>query len=75
VSITTKPNSFSRVTERVRKFYVETRSELRKVVWPTQKEWTNLTILVIAVSILVGAALGLVDWVFEKLILLIIPQV
>ncbi len=61
-----KENRFS-------KFYTETRSELRKVVWPSRKEWVNLTIIVIATSIGVGAALGLVDWVFERLILMIVP--
>jgi preprotein translocase subunit SecE len=73
VSITTRDNRFAKISDRIVKFYNETRSELRKVVWPTRKEWTNLTILVIAVSIAVGAALGLVDWAFEKAILFIIP--
>ncbi len=73
MSITTGESRVGKASERLVKFYNETRSELRKVVWPTRKEWTNLTILVIAVSIFVGGALGLVDWVFEKLILLIVP--
>lgn len=75
MSITTRESRLPKVFDRLAKFYNETRSELRKVVWPTRKEWTNLTVLVIAVSILVGAALGLVDWVFEKLIILIIPPI
>lgn len=54
------------------KFYNETRSELRKVVWPSRKEWINLTILVIATSVGVGAVLGIVDYIFEKLIMLFI---
>jgi preprotein translocase subunit SecE len=66
VSITVKEN-------RLTKFYTETRSELRKVVWPSRKEWVNLTIIVIVTSIGVGAALGLIDYAFEKLILLIVP--
>ena len=56
------------------KFYRETKSELKKVVWPTQKEWVNLTIIVIATAIAVGAILGLVDYIFEKLILLFIAK-
>ena len=58
---------------RFTKFYTETRSELRKVVWPSRKEWANLTIVVIATSIGVGAVLGLIDYVFERLILLVVP--
>ena len=55
------------------RFYNETRSELRKVVWPSRKEWVNLTFIVIVVSVAVGGALGLVDWVFERLVLLLVP--
>lgn len=58
---------------RFTKFYTETRSELRKVVWPSRKEWVNLTIVVIATSIVVGGVLGLIDYVFERLILLVVP--
>lgn len=61
----TKENQLTR-------FYNETRSELRKVVWPSRKEWVNLTILVIATSVGVGAILGVVDYIFEKLIMLFI---
>jgi preprotein translocase subunit SecE len=55
------------------RFYNETRSELRKVLWPSRKEWVNLTFMVIVVSVAIGAGLGLVDWVFEKLVLLLVP--
>ena len=55
------------------RFYNETRSELRKVVWPSRKEWVNLTFIVIVVSVAIGAGLGRVDWVFEKLVLLLVP--
>lgn len=66
MTLTVKENRFT-------KFYTETRSELRKVVWPSRKEWVNLTIVVIVTSIGVGAVLGLIDFVFERLILLIVP--
>ncbi|MDO9065531.1 MAG: preprotein translocase subunit SecE [Chloroflexota bacterium] len=66
MSLTVKENRFT-------KFYTETRSELRKVVWPSRKEWVNLTIVVIATSIAVGGVLGLIDYVFERLILLVVP--
>ena len=58
---------------RLVRFYNETRSELRKVVWPSRKEWVNLTFIVIVVSIAVGGALGLVDWVFERVVLFVVP--
>ena len=39
----------------------DTRSELRKVTWPTRQETTNLTLVVIALSIVLGVVLGGVD--------------
>ena len=49
-------------------FFREVSSELRKVTWPTREQTTNLTLLVIAVSLIVGFVLGAVDWVFLQII-------
>jgi preprotein translocase subunit SecE len=42
----------------------ETRSELRKVVWPTREETTRLTIVVIAISVAIGLILFVSDTIF-----------
>jgi preprotein translocase subunit SecE len=48
-------------------------SELRKVTWPTRSEAWNLTLVVILVSVVVGATLGGLDslfaWLMEHVIL------
>jgi preprotein translocase subunit SecE len=44
----------------------ELRSEIRKVIWPSRREWTSLTIVVLAISATVGAFLGLVDFIFQE---------
>ncbi|MSQ14715.1 MAG: preprotein translocase subunit SecE [Dehalococcoidia bacterium] len=49
-------------------FFREVASELRKVTWPTREQTVNLTVLVIAVSLIVGVVLGAVDWVFLQVI-------
>ena len=54
-------------TERLSEFIREVRSELRKVVWPTRAEATNLTMIVIGVSAAVGVFLGLVDFAFSEM--------
>ncbi len=46
------------------RFFVEAWDELAKVHWPTRQETTNLVILVIAASIVVGVFLGGLDFVF-----------
>jgi len=49
------------------KFLAEVRSELKKVVWPTREEATNLTALVVGISVLVGFVLGMIDYAFSEL--------
>ena len=46
----------------------DTRNELRHVNWPTKKQTTNFTILVIAVSVAVAAFMGFFDVVFTYLL-------
>jgi preprotein translocase subunit SecE len=48
-------------------FIHDVRSELRKVVWPTQRETINLTVVVLALSVAVGLFLGGIDFVFQEL--------
>jgi preprotein translocase subunit SecE len=54
------------------RFIRDTRSELRKVVWPTREEAIRLTLIVILVSVAMGVLLGGVDylfkWIFETLV-------
>ncbi len=42
-------------------------SELRRVIWPTRQETFRLTLMVLAVSAVIGAFLGLVDVGFARL--------
>ena len=48
-------------------FIHDTRSELRKVSWPTQRETINLSVVVVALSIAMGLFLGGVDFIFQEL--------
>ncbi len=50
----------------LRRFVRETRSELKKVTWPTREQATNLTAIVIAVSAAVGLFMGGLDFVFKS---------
>lgn len=58
---------FTGVQGRTRGFLRDTRSELKKVVWPSREEAINLTLIVIAVSVVIGLVLGAVDYVFQIL--------
>ncbi len=48
-------------------FLTEVRDELGKVVFPSQQEVIRLTVVVIGVSIIVGAFIGSFDFIFTKL--------
>lgn len=51
----------------ITQFVRESRTELRKVVWPTRQEATRLTIVVIAVSAGTGLILGGFDFGISQL--------
>jgi len=54
-----------------REFLEEVRAELRKVTWPTQKEYVGGTIGVLVIVILLTIVLGSVDYVLAKIIQLV----
>jgi len=54
------------------RFLRETRSELKKVVWPTRREALNMTAIVLGVMLFMAAGLGVVDWLFTELFALLV---
>jgi preprotein translocase subunit SecE len=67
-----KPNFLQRWAGGLRRWFNETVGELRKVKWPTRKEAINLTIIVLVVSIAMAFFLGGLDFIFSRLLNLII---
>ena len=53
---------------RIRRFINESWSELKKVSWPTREQVRNLTVLVFAVSFVVGLYITVLDLVFQGLV-------
>ena len=56
-----KPNAIQR-------WWKETIGELRKVSWPTPREAWRLTVIVIIVMVSTSALLGILDFVFSKIV-------
>jgi preprotein translocase subunit SecE len=52
-------------------FLSEVRIELSKVTWPTRKEAIKLTLIVLAVSAIIGAYVGGLDYIFTRLLALV----
>ena len=61
-----------RFLQRPATFLQEAYGELRKAHWPTRETALNLTLVVIAVSLAVGAFLSGVDYVFAKVFALLV---
>ena len=53
---------------RLRRYFDEVASELRKVSWPTREQVRNLTVLVFAISFAVGLYITVLDVVFRGII-------
>jgi len=57
---------------KITQYLKESKDELKKVVWLTRKELINHTLIVIGVSLVVAAFLGLIDYGLTKIIEIII---
>lgn len=51
--------------ETFKQYLKDSYEEMKKVTWPTQKEITNYTILVVVVSVGVATFLGGLDFIFN----------
>ncbi len=56
---------------RIVRYFKETRAELRKVSWPTREQATNLTLIVLGVTVAMAIFLGMVDLLFATIIRLV----
>ncbi|MGI6250826.1 MAG: preprotein translocase subunit SecE [Anaerolineaceae bacterium] len=63
-----KANIFQKIT----RWWRETVGELRKVTWPTPPEAWALTKVVLIVTVIMSLLLGLMDFVFARLIGLLV---
>lgn len=67
-----KDREKSKQPNRIMRWWRETIGELRKVAWPSVQETRRLTGIVLIVMFLMSAVLGILDFLFSKLITLLI---
>lgn len=60
--------------KKVINYLSEVKIELTKVTWPKRDEITKLTLIVIAISTMVGLYVGGLDFIFTKLLTLFITK-
>ena len=56
---------------RLRRYLEEVWSELKKVAWPTRDQLRNLTVLVFAISIVIGVYITLLDTIFRGFVTMV----
>lgn len=57
---------------RLIKYILASKAELKKVTWPTRKETIKLSLIVIGISAFVAIFLGVLDFVFVKLLSIVL---
>jgi preprotein translocase subunit SecE len=57
--------------ERIKTYLTETRTELKKVTWPSRQELRESTRVVIVSTILVTIFIGVVDQILSRIIKLV----
>jgi preprotein translocase subunit SecE len=60
--------------KRLRRYFDEVWSELKKVSWPTRDQVRNLTVLVFAISFVIGLYITVLDSIMQGLLGLIAQQ-
>jgi preprotein translocase subunit SecE len=58
--------------KKIKKYFLEVISELKKVTWPTKKQTIDKTLIVIGVSVAVAIYLGGLDYLFQRIMELLI---
>ena len=52
----------------MRRYLVESWAELKKVAWPTRETVIRLTLMVVAVSVVIGVYIYVLDRIFNTLV-------
>ena len=52
----------------MRRYLTESWAELKKVAWPTRETVIRLTLLVVAVSVIIGVYIYVLDRIFNTLV-------
>jgi preprotein translocase subunit SecE len=50
-------------------FLREVQAEIRKVSWPSTEDLRNSTVTITIIVILLGLLIGLMDWLFSKILI------
>ncbi len=72
--MTTEAVTTPSVPQRVVRFYHDVMAEMKKVTWPDQPQVRQLAIGVIVLSLFIGAIIGLMDLLFQSVLVRWLPS-
>jgi len=58
-------------TQRIKKFFKDYKSELKKIVWCSRETTVQYTLVVLGMMVVVAAFIGVLDLVFSEILLLL----
>ncbi len=58
----------SNLSQKIKEYFKGSVSEMKKVVWPTKKQTTTYSIIVIAMSLGVAVFFGILDYIFNLIL-------
>jgi preprotein translocase subunit SecE len=67
-----KPKGGRRQENALVRYFRQTWAELKKVHWPTRREATNLSLIVLGTTVFMSAFLGVVDWLSAQFFSLLV---
>lgn len=67
----TERSAYASRFDQIKKQWFDTVAELKKVTWPDKETTKNLTLVVIAISAVLGVLLGGLDWILQQVFALI----
>ncbi|MEK7067536.1 MAG: preprotein translocase subunit SecE [Patescibacteria group bacterium] len=56
------------IANKISAYIKDSIEEVKKVTWPTRRETKNYTLLVIVISLILAAYLGILDYIFNWLL-------
>lgn len=59
---------FANTRKKIVRFFKDTRSELKKVIWPTKKQMVNNTLTVLFFCLVIGIIIWVVDFGLAKIL-------
>ncbi len=67
VQKTAKPKKDKvKLTDRVKKFWRDYKSEFKKIVWPSKEDTTKNTVVVVVTILVFGIAIAILDFAFSQ---------